>query len=367
MKIAYYSYDHVSNPHCGGGGAYRDLMINRELSSRHEIHCYYGAFKGCSLFAENGMRISFFGIPLTYLIGRITYACFATVHSLFVRADIIVICFSIFSPVFGFIVRKKKTVVELFHLARKEPLRKYSLFGLLPWLFEKTAVLFSRNILCINTDVATYIKGHYKGKNIATIYTGFDQTLLSHDAGDDHYVLYLGRIDIHMKGLDVLCDAFERIASEFPGHRLIVAGRGSLHDTAWLRKRIAGSIIADRVIFRENVSDQEKADLLRRATFACMPSRFEGWCISAIEAAACSKATIGTRITGLSESIIDGETGLLVPSEDAGALAGAITLLLRDSELRLRLGRNGHQRARQFTWNALAQSHEEYYQSINAA
>jgi glycosyltransferase involved in cell wall biosynthesis len=366
MKIAYYSYDHIGNPHCGGGGAYRDLMINRELSSRHEVHCYYGAFKGCMPVSEKGLHISFLGIPLTYLVGRITYALFATLHSLFVRADITVICFSIFAPVLSFVLRRKKTVIELFHLAQKEPFRKYSLFGVFPWLFEKAALLFGVNIVCINTGVAAYISDHYKGKNIATIYTGFDQRLLALDAGDGHYILYLGRIDIHMKGLDTLCDAFERIAPDFPDYRLLFAGRGSAHDTEWLRRRIASSGFADRMTFRENVSDREKADLLCSATFACMPSRFEGWCISAIEAAACLKATIGTRITGLSESIIDGKTGLLVPAEDVGAIAGAIASLLRDPALRSRLGGNGRERARRFTWDALALQHEEYYRSIFA-
>ncbi len=118
------------------------------------------------------------------------------------------------------------------------------------------------------------------------------------------------------------------------------------------------------MFFREDVSDAEKKTLFRRATFVCVPSRFEGWCIAAIEAAASSKATIGTRIAGLSESIVENETGLLIPPGDSGALAEAMARLLTDVALRERLGQNGNAWARKFTWENVAQSQEACYLSF---
>jgi glycosyltransferase involved in cell wall biosynthesis len=362
MKIAYYSYDHVANPYCGGGGAYRDLTINTLLASRHTIHCYYGRFRGARTVVDKGLRGSFLGFSINYPISRISYALCATLHCLFVKADVIVIGYSIFSPVLAFIFRKRNVVIELFHLARFEPFRKYSVAGIIPYLFEQCALLFSRNIICINRGMADYISRKYKNKNIATVYTGFDSQLLSEQIIDEKYILYMGRIDIHMKGIDVLIDSFEKNLSSFPGIRLIVAGRGSRHDTDWLRNRIRNSPAAGVMFFRENVSDAEKTSLFHGATFVCMPSRFEGWCIAAIEAAASSKATIGTRIMGLEESIKDQETGLLVSPENPDELAEAMTTLMRDAELRNRLGGNGYRRALgQFTWDAIAREQEKFY------
>jgi glycosyltransferase involved in cell wall biosynthesis len=113
-----------------------------------------------------------------------------------------------------------------------------------------------------------------------------------------------------------------------------------------------------------NASDDEKKRLFRLATFVCMPSRFEGWNIAAIEAAASSKATIGSKISGLSDAIKDGETGILVPPENVEALAEKMALLLGDSNLRIRLGKNGYVWARKFTLERVAGIQEDFYREV---
>jgi glycosyltransferase involved in cell wall biosynthesis len=95
-----------------------------------------------------------------------------------------------------------------------------------------------------------------------------------------------------------------------------------------------------------------------------MPSRFEGWNIAAIEAAASSKATLGTRIQGLNDSIKENETGLLVPPEDVDALAEKMALLLSDPALRKKLGKNGYAWAQNFTWEKVAKIQEEFYLEV---
>jgi glycogen(starch) synthase len=364
MKIAFYSYDSIQNPWCGGGGAYRDLMIHRQLANLHEITCYHGKFKGTGNHSDKGIGFRFLGSPANYLISRITYALLATIHSLFVKADLIVIGYSVFSPVISFLFRNRITIVEMFHLTGPGPVRKYSLFGIAPMIAEQLALRGAQHFICINKALADTIRNVYKKKSVAVVYTGFDEDLLKGTVDDQSYILYFGRIDIYMKGLDLLIDAYEKIASTHPRHRLVLAGRGSRHDIAWLKNRIERSPHRGRISFHENVSDREKSDLLHHATITCMPSRFEGWCIAAIEAAACSKTSIGTRISGLGESIRDNETGVLVDPENAGALAQAMSLMLSDNGLRTRLGSNGPAWARNFTWEKIAEQQEEYYRSV---
>jgi glycogen synthase len=364
MKIAFYSYDSIKNPWCGGGGAYRDLMIHQQLAGRHTITCYYGKFKGAANHADNGIGFRFLGNPATYLISRISYALLATIHSLFVKADLIVIGFSVFSPVVSFLVRNRITILEMFHLTGPGPVRKYSLFGIAPMIAERLALFGARHFICINNSLADTIRNVYKKKSVAVVYTGFDEALLKETGDDRNYLLYFGRIDIYMKGIDLLFDAYEKIAGDYPRHCLVLAGRGSDHDIAWLKNRIERSPHRGRISFHENVSDREKSDLLHNATIACMPSRFEGWCIAAIEAAACSKASIGARISGLSESIRDNETGILVDPENVDKLAQAMSRMLSDHNLRVRLGSNGPAWARNFTWEKIAVQQEEYYRSV---
>jgi glycosyltransferase involved in cell wall biosynthesis len=84
----------------------------------------------------------------------------------------------------------------------------------------------------------------------------------------------------------------------------------------------------------------------------------------AIEAAANAKATLGTDIMGLRDSIKNNETGILVPPENSEALAGAIQQLLDNKPLRTRLGENGYEWAHRFTWERVAGIQEDFYRSI---
>lgn len=364
MKIAFYSYDSIKNPWCGGGGAYRDLMIHQQLAKRHEITCYYGKFKGAANHTDKGISFRFLGNPTNYLISRISYSLLATVHSLFVKADLIVIGYSVFSPVVSFLFRNRITILEMFHLTGPGPVRKYSLFGIAPMIAERLALRGARHFICINNALADTIRNVYKKKSVAVVYTGFDENLLAGTGDDRNFLLYFGRIDIYMKGIDLLIEAYEKIAGIHPRHGLVLAGRGSRHDVAWLKNRIERSLHKERISFHENVSDREKSDLLHNATIACMPSRFEGWCIAAIEAAACGKATIGTRISGLCESIRENKTGVLVDPENVDKLAQAMSQLLSDHDLRALLGSNGPAWARNFTWEKIAGKQEAFYRAV---
>ncbi len=358
MKIAHYSYDHVNNPRCGGGGAFRELLIHRDLASRHTISCFCGAFKNSRSYTDAGIHFAFLGFGANYLLSRITFSLFATMHSLFVKSDVIVIGYSVFSPVLTFLFRRKKTVIEFYHLTGNQPFRKYSVFGIFPWLFERIALQFGRYYITLTDSMAELINTRYANKNACAAYTGYDTAIDSTEKSDDNYILYFGRIDIRMKGIDILIDAYEKIASRFPKHLLKIAGRGSEHDITWLKNRIAGSKVKERITFHKNVPLSEKYTLFHDATFVCMPSRFEGWCISAIEAGASSKATLGTQIMGLQDSIKNNETGILVPAEDNSALAEKMTLLLSDKSLRTKLGKNGHQWSQNFTWEKVAKLQE---------
>lgn len=112
------------------------------------------------------------------------------------------------------------------------------------------------------------------------------------------------------------------------------------------------------------VSDSEKQELLRRCLAVVMPSRYEGWGIVAIEAAACGKPVIGQKVTGLIDSVRDGETGILVPYEDVDALAAAINRIVHDDELRHRMGTAGRKWARNFSWDEAARKQEEFYYKV---
>ena len=119
--------------------------------------------------------------------------------------------------------------------------------------------------------------------------------------------------------------------------------------------------LEDRVELVGGVDDQQQGELLRRALFVCMPSRYEGWGMVAVEAAAAGKAVVGTDISGLRDAIRDGETGVLVPPGDVSALAGGMRFLVEDDRRRRLLGNQGRSWARNFNWDRLAREQEAVY------
>jgi glycosyltransferase involved in cell wall biosynthesis len=364
MKIDVYCYDDIKNPRCGGGGAYRELAVHQQIAKQHHVRFFTGNFTGASSYCDGNFCYEHLGLNFSYLLSRITFSIMATVRSVFSDADIIAIPYSIYSPVLTFLFKPQKTVILFFHITGKETIRKYGVFGYLSLLAEKLVLKTARNFITLTDSMAREIKRQKRPLKVTAGYVSFDTSLSTQKQTDGKFILCFGRIDIHMKGIDILIPAFEKIAPLFPGYDLIIAGRGKETDVAWLKRRLASSPFKTRIQCLTNVSDEKKKELFHAATFLCMPSRFEGWNIAAIEAAACSRATLGTRIHGLTAAIQENVTGLLVQPENVDELSDKMKLLLSDDSLRNRLGTNGFAWSEQFTLDRIAKIQEDFYTKV---
>ena len=107
--------------------------------------------------------------------------------------------------------------------------------------------------------------------------------------------------------------------------------------------------------------------LIRELDALLVPSRREALSLALIEAAAAGLPVIAARVGGIPEVVVDEETGLLVPSEDAAALAAAMVRLAANPALRARLGSNGRSRfLRQFSLETMADGVEAVYRQALA-
>jgi glycosyltransferase involved in cell wall biosynthesis len=102
------------------------------------------------------------------------------------------------------------------------------------------------------------------------------------------------------------------------------------------------------------VPHDELQQLYARAAIVACPSRREGFGVACLEAMAHGRPVVASAVGGLTDLVVDGETGLLVPPRDVVALRAALDRLLGDRDLRRRLGSAGRERARErFSWDAV--------------
>jgi glycosyltransferase involved in cell wall biosynthesis len=169
--------------------------------------------------------------------------------------------------------------------------------------------------------------------------------------------------DVPMKGLVPLLEAVAKLRTE-RDVELTVIGRPT--EGGRVDRAIARLGLADVVRCVSGISDEELARLYGEAEVAVVPSLYEGFSLPAIEAMSCGVAVVATTGGALPEVVgNDGETGLLVPPDDPGALAVAIGRLMDDAGLRARLGAAGRQRVvSRFTWQVTAAGTAECYQAM---
>lgn len=172
-----------------------------------------------------------------------------------------------------------------------------------------------------------------------------------------------GRIDIHRKGLDILLAAWQQICQERPHQdlRLLLVGTGS--DAPQLHQLIAAQSIPGVLWIDEYVQDRNRIQqYLSAADLYALASRHEGFPVAPIEAMASGLPVVATRAPGIPD-ILGPEIrgGVIVPCDNAPALASAIGQLLDDSPLRDRLAQQAHQRVEQcFSLDAIGQQLDQF-------
>jgi glycogen(starch) synthase len=157
-------------------------------------------------------------------------------------------------------------------------------------------------------------------------------------------LLIVGRIERN-KGQDVAVEALPLIRRAVPDARLLLVGadselaKGGGSALAALRRRAAELGVPEDALQAIGAVDRtELPALYARATACLVPSRFEAFGYSCLEAMACGRPVVASAAGGLTEIVTSGHNGLLTPPGDAGALAQAAVRLLADPDLSRRLG-----------------------------
>lgn len=160
----------------------------------------------------------------------------------------------------------------------------------------------------------------------------------------------IGRL-VPKKGVDVFLRAFRRALDRGLTAQAFIAGSGG--EEAKLQDLVRDLALTQHVRFMGWI--EQPMDFFSAVDIACIPSLSEPFGIVALEALASGTAVIASSVGGLSDTIRDGQQGLLVPPGDVEALAAAITRLATDSSERARLRETGLARAAEYSRPAIAE------------
>jgi glycosyltransferase involved in cell wall biosynthesis len=166
------------------------------------------------------------------------------------------------------------------------------------------------------------------------------------------------------KGLDDLLDAFAVVRQRFGDTvSLRIAGEGP--ERPQLEAQIARLGLGDSVQLLGWLEHEHLPAFLQELDVFTLPSTWEGFGVSAVEASAMQLPVVGTNVHGIPDAVRDGTTGLLVPPADPPSLAAALTRLIDDPVLRSRLGAAGREYvAEQYDWQENARQMERIYESM---
>jgi mannosylfructose-phosphate synthase len=182
------------------------------------------------------------------------------------------------------------------------------------------------------------------------------------DLPDDKQVISsIGRLSRN-KGFDLLVDAFAVVARRMDDVVLRLAvgseSEGTTEDPMReeLEQKIRDHGIEDRVILTGSLADEDMADFYRAADVFCLPSRYEPFGMTAIEAMACGTPTVVTTHGGLYRTLTYGTDALFADTFDDVDFGITISKVLRYPKIRARLATEGAHKVRSlFTWTGIAQ------------
>jgi L-malate glycosyltransferase len=188
-----------------------------------------------------------------------------------------------------------------------------------------------------------------------------DRARLFPDVGNEMLVVLVGNMHSDVKGHPWLIAAAPTVLREFPEVRFVFAGDGESRPT--FAAHVAQLGLEGKFKFLGRRSDIP--EILASCDLAVLPSRAEGLPNAVLEYMAAGLPTIASRVGGTAELVQDGVTGLLVPAEDANALAGALLQFLRDPERARQMANNGQRFAvENFSFERLIQEIDELYAEL---
>ncbi|MHC1755343.1 MAG: glycosyltransferase family 4 protein [Methanosarcina sp.] len=231
-------------------------------------------------------------------------------------------------------------------------------------LLEKKAINKASRLIAVSPSLSEYCLKMGADTSIVDIIPNgiaineyeFESNNLIHPS-----LLYIGRL-VKIKGIDILIRALPIIKVSYPNIKLFIAGTGGQFNK--INSIVKKMDLTENVIFLGKVFGSEKRRLIASTDILILPSRYEAFGIVLLEAMASGKSIVASNVGGVPYIVNNGETGLLFEVGNVKELAEKVIKLLDCEKLRLEMGRAGRKRAKDFSWNNIADQTVKTYEEV---
>ncbi|MEJ2885877.1 glycosyltransferase family 4 protein [Actinomycetospora aeridis] len=361
MRILHLAFEHPRMPGAGGGSRRTHEIDRRIAAAGHEVTVLTTRYPGAVEDVVDGVRYvpvgpGTGGNRLSRLAGYVLGLPAAVRRH---RAGVDVVVEDFFAP-FSTMAAPRWTgrptvgVVQWLHARDKARQYKLPLH-----LVERAGVRRHHRLVAVSEGTAEKLRGLNPDARVDVVGNGVDRALLEAPTTVGRDVVFVGRLELEGKGLDLLLRAWQRVGAQVGGE-LLIAGGGP--EEARVR-RFADELGVTGVRFLGWCDGPEKTALLAGARLVVVPSRHETFGMVAVEALATATPVIAFDIPCLREVVPPG-VGWTVPPFDVDALAARLLDAAGDAGRLAAMGARGREFARAYDWDALAQAQLAVFREV---
>ncbi|MBA7597480.1 D-inositol-3-phosphate glycosyltransferase [subsurface metagenome] len=231
-------------------------------------------------------------------------------------------------------------------------------------------LLSQADALIASGDAVKYIRGNFR-RDVVDIPPGVDFNLFKptlgnirdkFSIGDNRLLLFVGRF-VPLKNLPFLITTFRRVIEERKDIRLMLVGEGPLKNT--IKGLVKKYQLEKYIIFTGRVPNDELPKYYSAADIFIMPSSYDNFPNSILEAMACELPIVATRVGGIPQQIQEGKNGLLIESNNIEEFKTAILKLINNDKLAQEIGRGNREMVKErYSWIESAQRLKKIYRFL---
>jgi len=319
--------------------------------------------KNCFILRDSFIKLNSLHSSPFYIIGAIPFIFFNSFYIAVKHKVDIFHCHGFIGSIIGYFLSRVTRVPFISTEQGLVDANKGLLFSTTNFL---RGIVYRKASICIASSEAVANDFRKLGvKNIEIIPNGVDLEAFANKRDysiqkDAFTILSVGRLE-KVKGHKYLIEAFKDIKARIPKAQLLVVGDGSEREN--LEAQVEELDLSESVKFTGAVKHEDLPDIFAKANIFVMPSLFEGFGITAIEAMASGLPLVASKAGSLIEVVEDGRNGMLIGAEDSEAITQAVLFIYDNPHEAQRLSKNGVERAKEYSWDSVSQTIANIYKA----